>query len=272
MDQRKMISEVFDRSAPTYDSVGVEFFSIFGHTLVDDASLKPGEHVLDIGCGRGAVLFPAAEQVSPGGTVTGIDLAPTMIELVKSDAHARGVGNIQAFVMDAQEPKLEPESFDVALCSLVLFFLPAPAAALAQWRETIKPGGRLGLTTFAGDDDRWSWLDPLFDPYKPEPMRRAAQSKEEGPFSSTVSLERLLQDSGFVDPHSVVRNHEIRFVNADQWVAFSWSHGQRAFWEFVPQERRQEVEQQARVHLSKIAERDGSIMLHQPVRYSFAHR
>jgi ubiquinone/menaquinone biosynthesis C-methylase UbiE len=71
----------FDEAAATYDAVGVEFFTPMGAELVRRAAIRPGEHVLDVGCGRGAVLLPAAHATGPGGRVTGIDLAPAMVAL-----------------------------------------------------------------------------------------------------------------------------------------------------------------------------------------------
>jgi ubiquinone/menaquinone biosynthesis C-methylase UbiE len=66
---------VFSRVAPTYDTV-IPFFQTFGRHLVAAASLRPGERVLDLACGRGAVLFPAALAVGEQGSVLGIDIAP----------------------------------------------------------------------------------------------------------------------------------------------------------------------------------------------------
>lgn len=270
-DPRAMIAGVFDRASAAYDAVGVDFFSLFGRLLVQDADLAAGEHVLDIGCGRGAVLFPAAERVGPSGFVTGIDLAAGMVERTRAEARERGIGNVKMLLMDAQEPALDAESYDVALSSLVVFFLPDPGAALRAWRTLLRPGGRLGLTTFAGDDKRWAWIDEIFDPFKPPQLRRIQESRD-GPFSSTENLERLLQDSGFTDVRSTVREHDIRFSNADHWIAFSWSHGQRAFWEFVPEDQRPVVEASARERLENMTEDDGSLVLRQAVRYTIASR
>jgi ubiquinone/menaquinone biosynthesis C-methylase UbiE len=50
------IVDVFDRASADYDAVGVDFFTPMGAALVSAASPQPGERVLDVGCGRGAVL------------------------------------------------------------------------------------------------------------------------------------------------------------------------------------------------------------------------
>jgi len=70
---------VFGRAASTYDRIGPQVFAHFGQRLVERAQLAPGAAVLDVVAGRGAVLFPAAQQVGPAGRVTGIDLSAAMV-------------------------------------------------------------------------------------------------------------------------------------------------------------------------------------------------
>ena len=79
---------VFDRAADTYDAVGVPWFQPIALRLVTELAVQPGERVLDIGCGRGAALFPLAEAAGPAGSVVGIDLSPRMVELTAADATA----------------------------------------------------------------------------------------------------------------------------------------------------------------------------------------
>ena len=60
-----MLAGVFNRAAAIYGQVGPGYFGYFGKLLVEQAVLAPGMHVLDVGTGRGAVLFPAAQAVGP---------------------------------------------------------------------------------------------------------------------------------------------------------------------------------------------------------------
>src|SRR4051794_13624397 len=78
-DLRAAVAGVFDRAADAYDQVGVELFGPVGRRLVALSGVKPGWRVLDVGCGRGAVLLPLADAVGPAGEVVGVDLAPRMV-------------------------------------------------------------------------------------------------------------------------------------------------------------------------------------------------
>jgi ubiquinone/menaquinone biosynthesis C-methylase UbiE len=78
--QKAHFSELFDRSADTYDAVGVDFFEPLAAALVHRAALSPGLHVLDLGTGSGASLRAAAAAVGPTGEVHEVDLGPGMVE------------------------------------------------------------------------------------------------------------------------------------------------------------------------------------------------
>jgi ubiquinone/menaquinone biosynthesis C-methylase UbiE len=267
-DPRMTIAAAFDRSAPTYDRVGVEFFGLFGRRLVAEASVAPGERVLDVGCGRGAVLFAATEVVGPTGHVTGIDFAPKMAAATEAEAKERCLDNVDVQIMDAQEPQLPDASYDVVLASLVVFFLPDPVAALAAWSRALRPAGRLGITTFGGDDQRWSWVAAMQKRYSPDgqDVRPPGLSR----FNSDDAIEGMLREAGYVDVRSVVQVHDIVFADADRWLTWTWSQTQRMFWERLDDETTRAARQFAAERLESMAEPDGTILLRQPIRYTTA--
>ena len=268
-DQRQAIAGIFDRSATTYDQVGVDFFGVVGAQLVRDVGIVAGQHVLDVGCGRGAVAFAAAEAVGPGGSVTAVDLAPSMVELTAHDAKQRGLDNVRVAVMDAQEPDLEAAAFDAVLSSLVLFFVPDPTAALLAWRAATSEGGRLGITTFVGrDDERWSWLKDVF-PTR-DPKAGTPDAEERGAFDSTDGVHGLLDQARWVSPSTVEREHVVRFADAEQWLQWSWSHGMRMFWERTPEDRRAQVRTRALAELAAMQEAYGELSVRMQVRYTTA--
>ena len=205
-DPREQVAGVFDRSAPTYDAVGVTFFGDVGARVVELAALRPGERVVDMGCGRGAALFPAAEAVGPTGSAHWASTSRRRwSQLTRADARVRGLPQVSVEVGDAQEPGLTSGWYDVVLSSLAVFFLPDPAAGLRAWRDAAVEGGRLALSTFAArDDPRWEWLDEIFpcrDPagdQRRTPTRRTPGRSAPTSGCTTCSPRRL--ERGVVDP------------------------------------------------------------------------
>jgi ubiquinone/menaquinone biosynthesis C-methylase UbiE len=114
--------------------------------LLERAALRPGERVLDVACGTGVVTRHAAEQVGPTGAVTAIDLAPDMIEVARATP-APATPPIDWHVGDATSLPFPDGAFDVVLCQMGLMFMEDRAAAVAEMRRVLTPGGRLVVGT-----------------------------------------------------------------------------------------------------------------------------
>ncbi len=97
--------------------------------------------VLDIGCGTGSlsVLLAAA-----GHRVTGVDLAPRMIEQARAKFADAGLAG-RFLVGDAGAPPVGDDRFDMLLCRHLIWTLPDPHAALREWVARLRPNGRLVL-------------------------------------------------------------------------------------------------------------------------------
>ncbi len=147
-ESKEAIISTFDRSAATYDRTGPRYFSHFGRRLVELAALSPGEKVLDVATGRGAVLVPAAHLVGPNGRVTGIDLSAAMVREAIADLRSTGLANVDIRQMDAEALEFPDASFDWVLSGFSLWFFPQPDRALAEFFRVLRPGGRLGMTTW----------------------------------------------------------------------------------------------------------------------------
>jgi ubiquinone/menaquinone biosynthesis C-methylase UbiE len=266
------VAALFDALAATYDDVGVDFFQPIAAGLVSAMNPKPGEDWLDIGCGRGAVLIPVAKAIGDSGTVVGTDISPRMVEQALALATQSGQRNIEVLVDDAQSPSLNGRTFDAIASCLVLFFLQDPAEALRAWMPLLKPGGRVGVTTFGAMDPRWESVDTVFEPYLPGAMKDARTSGKAGPFASDVGMEALFREAGFTDVQTIVTSIPVRFRNTAQWEAFTWSIGQRAMWLAIPEDLRPDVRAEAERRLAEFAETDGSILFGQAVRYTLGAR
>ena len=136
-DPKAQIALRFSRSAPDYDFVGS--FAHFGRRLVEAVGVEPGQRVLDVASGRGAVLFPAAERVGPSGHVEGIDLAEGMVAAVDADVERRGIA-ARVRLMDAEHLEIPDASFDRVVCGFGIMFPPDQARALSEMRRVLRPG------------------------------------------------------------------------------------------------------------------------------------
>ena len=116
-DQKIWLAGVFDRAAPTYDRIGANYHDHFGERLVDAAGLVDGSRVLDVACGRGAVLRPAQAAAGPTGRVVGVDFSPEMVLAARASL---GDG-VEVQVMDAEQLDFDDGSFDAVLCSFGVF-------------------------------------------------------------------------------------------------------------------------------------------------------
>ena len=114
--------------------------------LLATADLQPGERVLDVACGTGVIACQAAEHVGPTGSVTGIDIAPDMIEVARNIPPPAG-SHIEWHVGDATSLPFPDDSYDVVLCQMGLMFMEDRPAALGQMRRVLVPGGRLVVNT-----------------------------------------------------------------------------------------------------------------------------
>lgn len=111
---------------------------------VEQALLKPGEKVLDVGCGTGGVTIPAKQRVGKTGEASGIDPAPEMIALARQKAIRAGL-EIDFRLGVIESLPFPDETFDVVTSSLMMHHLPehVQVKGLAEIRRVLKPGGRI---------------------------------------------------------------------------------------------------------------------------------
>jgi SAM-dependent methyltransferase len=194
------------------------------------AELGKGINILDVATGSGAVLLPAAEVVGSQGQVIGVDLSPAMVQRVRQELERRAPPTIEVRQMDAEDLQFPGETFDVVLCGFGLFFFPQLGQALAEFRRVLRPQGRIAVSTWGPDDERWQWLDELTQAYTAAVL--SAPQPAPGPASAPVfntpeGLTALMSTAGFTQTHVIVEEMEVVYANAEEWWQAQWSHGGR---------------------------------------------
>jgi len=264
------VRAIFEAVADDYDRSGVPFFGPAAEGLVEALEPRQGERVLDIGCGRGAVTSLLARVVLPSGAVDAIDISPAMVEHTRAFLAAQGY-DARAEVMDAGDPALPAASYELIASSLVLFFLPDPATALARWLTLLAPGGRIGVSTFGEEHPVWSGVNALFHPWLPPAMLDPKSVGADSPFTSDDGMEALLRDAGASGVHTVTRRVDVPWGDVQGWKAFSMSTGQRAMWAMVPAEERDDLEARAAQLLDSARDDSGRVVIWQDIRYTLGH-
>jgi len=111
--------------------------------LLEQAGLRSGYRCLDLGCGGGNVVHEMARIVGPGGSVTGVDSDPQIVELDRQDAKVAGASNVVYHVADAHV--FDGGPFDLVYARFLLSHVAEPDSVLARMRQLARPGGRIAV-------------------------------------------------------------------------------------------------------------------------------
>ncbi len=106
------------------------------------AGLHAGEAVLELGSGGGLDAILAAREVGPSGRVTGLDMAPTMVEKARASSEALGLENTQFVQGHAEDLPFPDIHFDAVLVNGILNLCPDKRPVLAEVFRVLRPGGR----------------------------------------------------------------------------------------------------------------------------------
>ena len=120
------------------------------HAIVRSLELRPGMHVLDVGCGPGRVTIPIAQIIAPGEVVA-MDIQAGMLSRVKERAEAAQVKNVRLLEACAGDGKVGRAQFDRALLVTVLGEIPNQMRAMREVFDALKPGGVLSVTEVVFD-------------------------------------------------------------------------------------------------------------------------
>lgn len=231
----------------------------FSKHLVEAVAARPGEHVLDIGCGGGPTSAAYARQVGAQGRVLGLDISDVILDVARQ--RYAGTAGLSFETADAASYVFRPPLFDVITSRYGVMFFPDPVAAFSNIRTAGKAGARLHLLVWRSIDD---------NPWMGETARAAftvltAPEKlppgSPGPFSlaDPDRVDSVLGSAGFSDVRMREINEDIVLGNTDDALDWLTKMGPAA----RPLEQASEADAQAaRAAMRQVLEnheRDGAV-------------
>ena len=167
--------------------------------LIVAANPKPGDRVIDVGCGCGATTIEFAARVAPGGEALGVDLSEPML----ARARERAPRNlpIKFERADATVYPFEPKSADLAASRFGVMFFADPAKSFANLRKGLKAGGRLVFACWREAGENPFFVVPLREALKHAPPLPEMDPEAPGPFAlaAEARVRRTLSEAGFID-------------------------------------------------------------------------
>ena len=187
--------------------------------LLEAIAPRPGEAVLDVGCGGGRTTIALAEAVGERGRVVGADISAQLAALARERAARAGVGNVRFEVLDVQTDPVPGAPFDAAASQFGVMFFEDPVAAFANVRAHLAPGGRLVFACWQELERNPWFFGPAVAEFVPPPPELAPGAHPTGAFALADAQETraILERAGF---GSITRDaHELE-VDVPQDAVF----------------------------------------------------
>lgn len=222
--QRKQkLQATFDTVAPGYDHPALQFFQQTANRMLHHLAPNSEANWLDVATGTGMVALAAASR-SPTIAVTGIDLSNGMLAQARAKAEALHLHNIRFRQMDMEEMDFAQDEFDIATSSFGLFFIEDMGAAMQRIANTVKPGGKIAISSFATSS---------FSPFSERFLSLYEAFGKQAPplawqrLADVSAIERIYQTAGITDIAFYQEPLGYSLKSEQQWWDIVWNAGFR---------------------------------------------
>jgi ubiquinone/menaquinone biosynthesis C-methylase UbiE len=251
-NHHKTVTELFDGLGAPGFGLDLRFFYEMGNRLVTQASIEPGASVLDIACGTGSSLIPAAEQAGPDGHVYAIDLSERMVEIAIARCGQHNLGNVTVKQMNACNLSWRDAIFDRVICGFALFFIVDLNSALLEMARVLKPGGAIVAATFSSLGYPWSGYERVLAEHGITNRAETINSLVIEPLEHEKKLKAAFCRAGFSEIEIYTEDYEDNYPDETTW----WSAVQQSpdglLFEGLEEERLEKLAAEARESIQNL--------------------
>ncbi len=208
---------MWDKVAVNFSKIGPNYWNWFGKKLVDNSNLKLEQKVLDVGCGRGASLFPASNIVGKKGQAFGIDTSIEMIKCTQEDVDRLDNSNISLSSSNLLEFNYENGQLDYVFCGFGLGYFQANKENYQKVHMLLKDCGEFAVSSWTHQEDQ-TWLTGLVNKYlEIEVSESKTQKKKQNDMCTEEGVEAILKSENFYDVKTMKVKKTFVFENKEEW-------------------------------------------------------